>query len=389
MNVSEILFALLRSEICEEQVCDELKNSISPETLPALYKISKAHDLSHLIADALDKNGLLPTGSEAEKRFLQQRNMAVYRYEQFHYELEEICTVLSRAEIKHIPLKGSVIREHYPQPWMRTSCDIDILVHKEDLEKAIAALESELKYKHEYGCAHDESLYSESGVHLELHHTLLEDVHNEKASEILGNVWGTATPKAGQDYVFELTNEMFYFYHIAHMAKHFEHGGCGIKPFLDILVIENNIPLDEAKRDELLDKGGLLKFSDNARKLANVWFADVEYDKVTSRMEEYVLKGGVYGTLENRVVAQQAKKGGKFRYAMSRIFLPYENLKYSYPIIRKHRWLTPFYEVVRWFRILFKGSAKKSVQEFSANAAVSDETRERTAELLNELGLSE
>ncbi|MBO4954226.1 MAG: nucleotidyltransferase family protein, partial [Clostridia bacterium] len=36
--------------------------------------------------------------------------------------------------IDFMPLKGAVIRQYYPEPWMRTSCDIDIHVKKDRLE---------------------------------------------------------------------------------------------------------------------------------------------------------------------------------------------------------------------------------------------------------------
>ena len=137
--IEKAFFALLCFEINGEELEDELNNLITPEILPALFKLAKRHDLAHLIGDALDKNGLLEEGSEAQKRFLRERNMAVYRYEQIQHEFEQICDVLVKAEIAFIPLKGSVIRPLYPEPWMRTSCDIDILVKEENLSAAIEA----------------------------------------------------------------------------------------------------------------------------------------------------------------------------------------------------------------------------------------------------------
>ena len=47
----------------------------------------------------------------------------------------ECCNALEKAQIPFVPLKGSVIRKYYPEAWMRTSSDIDVLVHKEDVEK--------------------------------------------------------------------------------------------------------------------------------------------------------------------------------------------------------------------------------------------------------------
>ena len=145
-ELTRILFALLRFEISGAELCEADKNLITEDVLPALYKLSKKHDIAHLVGDALDKNGLLLDGSEAKKRFLQERNMAVYRYEQLQYELDCICDTFEEAKIPFIPLKGAVIRQYYPEPWMRTSCDIDILVEEEKLSDAISALKKVLEY---------------------------------------------------------------------------------------------------------------------------------------------------------------------------------------------------------------------------------------------------
>ena len=74
---------------------------------------------------------------------------AVFRYEQLNYENERICMALEKAQIPFIPLKGSIIRKYYPESWMRTSCDVDVLVHEEDAEKAVDVLVKEYGYTQE------------------------------------------------------------------------------------------------------------------------------------------------------------------------------------------------------------------------------------------------
>ena len=141
--VEKAFFALICFEINGGELCEEIKNLITPDVLPLLFKFSKRYDVAHLVGDALDRNGLLPDGAEVKKRFLQERNLAVYRYEQIQYELEQICETLNEANIPFIPLKGSVIRSLYPEPWMRTSCDIDIFVDESaDLEQALSIIEN-------------------------------------------------------------------------------------------------------------------------------------------------------------------------------------------------------------------------------------------------------
>lgn len=153
--------------------------------MPALFKLSKRHDLAHLIGDALDKNGLLPDGTEAKRRFLQERNMAVYRVEQLRYEYEQTFTVLEELQVDYLPLRGTVLRKYYPEDWMRTSADVDILVRREDLEKIIATLQEKLEYVQESIGAYDAVVILPTGFHLELHFDLITKYDNEMANDLL------------------------------------------------------------------------------------------------------------------------------------------------------------------------------------------------------------
>lgn len=385
-TVEKVFFALIRFEINGDELCDEMKNLITPEVFPALFKLSKRHDLAHLIGDALDKNGLLFEGSEAKKRFLQERKMAVYRYEQIQYEFEQICGVLEKVRIPFIPLKGSVIRQYYPEPWMRTSCDIDILVDKSNLEQAKESLVRDLEYQVEnVESSHDISLYAPSGVHLELHHDLVEDDCAQNAGDILHGVWENVieSPLCQKSMV----DEMFYFYHIAHMAKHFEIGGCGVRPFLDSYLLLRHGQYRTESCCQLLQKGGLLTFAKAVEETAEVWFNRAPETQLSKDIRGYILYAGMYADTENRIAVQQIKKGGRFQYWRERIFLPYDQLKLQYPNLKNRKILLPFYQVKRWCRLLFGKGPKNVSRELKANANVQGDKKERIAKLLKDLGL--
>ena len=385
-SIQKTLFALLRFEICGTELSDGDKN-LSPESLSALYKLSKAHDLAHLVADALDKNGLLDLNDDTAKKFSRERQMAVYRYEQINYELEELCQALETAEIEHIPLKGSVIRRLYPEPWMRTSCDIDILVREEQVETVVKLLVENLHYEYGERDEHDVSLYSAGGVHLELHFKLSDVRITQKGENVLAGVWALSAPREGWSYRKEMSDGMFYFFHLAHMAKHFYEGGCGVRPFIDLWILNHKTPYERSEREKLLKEGSLSKFESGARALSEVWFSGAEQDERTRNMQDYILCGGVYGTMENGVVVKQARRGGKFKYILSRIFVPYKVLVIRYPSLKKHKWLFPFYQVRRWGRLLLKGKAKKSMRELNAGLNVSEEAKVSMEKLLHDLGL--
>ena len=382
-SLSGAMMRLIANEVCAARLdLDEYR--FTDEELERLYELSKSHDLAHLVGDALIKNNLISNG-EIKSKFEKQIMTAVYRYENINYELNRLKQVINEAEIPFICLKGSVIRQYYPEPWMRTSCDIDILVHEDDLLRTVTLLNEKLSYKTEGKGSHNVSLFSQGGVHLELHYTLIESDILDKADRVLENVWEYAFP--AEKYEYSLTDEMFYYYHIAHMAKHFQIGGCGVRPFIDIWVLNHRLTFDEEKRESLLENGGLLIFAKQCEKLAEVWFGAGEHTEVTKKLENYILGGGVYGNVNNRVAVQQVKKGGKFKYAISRIWLPYDALKFHYPSLEGKKILLPFYEIRRWGKLLFKGGAKRSINELAINNSTTPEQQVQISALLCDLGL--
>ena len=380
----QILFALLRSAICGTKPAKEELTNYSSEMLQDLLKISSKHDVTHLLVLGLKRNDLIiKDNNDIEKYIIK----AVCRYEKIRYEYENICQALEKAQIPFIPLKGSVIRKYYPEAWMRTSCDIDILVNESDSEKAKSVLVNEYGYVYNKKGSHDLSFFAPGNTYIELHYNLVEDEFANESSVVLKNVWNMSVVRDGYDFWREMPDEYYYFYHIAHMAKHFEVGGCGIRPFIDLWILDNICNKDQNKRNELLKQGDLLKFSEVSRKLSRVWFDNEEHNEITKQMEQYILSGGVYGTTVNRVAVQQQKKGGRFRYALSRIFIPYDVIKFHYPILQKHRCLTPFMEVRRWFKLIFRGQLKRVSRELKYNCSLSDTEAANMKEFLNNVGL--
>ena len=177
------------------------------------------------------------------------------------------------------------------------------------------------------------------------------------------------------------------FYHIAHMAKHFETGGCGIRPFLDLWILDNLEDIDQSARDSLLTQGGLLQFAQTSRKLSQVWFSDRKSDTLLLQLQNFILYGGAYGTTANRVALQQIKKGGQFGYILSRIFVPFTKLKRYYPILEKHPWLMPFMQIRRWFMLLRPDVMKMAKGEITANRNLEKDRADDMNIFLKSIGL--
>lgn len=382
-----VLFQLLNHEINGTELNKETKNLITPEILTVLYKLAKAHDVAHLVADALDKNGLLGN-DEISNAFRQQRAMAIYRHEQMQYEFDEFCAILENEKIEHIPLKGSVIRKYYPEPWMRTSCDIDILVRQEQVKDIVELLTEKYGYTCAIQTQHDYSLYSGSGVHIELHFILI--FHDKSGDDFTKRVWESTVSEEGYLYKKKMPDDLFFTYHIAHMAQHvLECGGCGIKPFIDTLIIQDKMRINLEQSKEALERCGLYAFAQKVIQLTKCWFYGEEIDQSLQEFEKYVLNGGVYGTLDNKISVGASRKKGRLGYILKRLFVPYRSLCLLYPSLKKCPILFPFYQVRRWFRLLKRNGVKVSgaVRELKGVSEVDKETQVRMDKMLQDLGL--
>lgn len=358
---------------------------LTESALAELFALAQHHDVAHLLAPALEKNGLLDEQSPFAQSCRTAQKRAILRHERMRFELQHICAVLEDARIPFVPLKGAVVGEWYPQGWMRTGCDIDVLVHREHLEAAVQALTAadwQVQGKAGY---HDISLRAASGVHLELHFSIEENI--PALDRVLQNVWQHCAPVQQGRYQHRQSNEFLLLHLLAHMSYHFMAGGCGVRPFLDIELLRRKMPLDAERLNALLRQAELERFYQSVCALCDVWFGTAEHTPLTEQTERFIITGGVYGSRENRIVLGQAKAGGRAKHLLQRVFLPYDKLRIQYPVLQRHRFLTPVFWPVRWCRMLFGGKLKRSAAELRLNQARSNEQITQTQDFLQNIGL--
>lgn len=382
-----IMTSLICCEIQDNQINESIKTSLKDTTIfLELYKFSKKHDLSHLVASSLSKNDMLAQ-DEVSKKFQQQMMMAVYRYEQKKYALNHVKQILEEAEIPYIPLKGSVIQEYYPLPWLRTSCDIDILIHREDTDRAIAVLSEAGYVRQSDMTTHDYSFIAPGKVHLELHYSLDQGEQMKEVNSVLDMVWDYSTLDDSTQYEYKMSDDFFLLYHLAHMAKHFIGGGCGIRPFIDLWLLKNKGYCNSAQLSELLRRANLITFYESTMKLIGVWFEGETHNAVTEQMELFILTGGVYGTVSNSATVKAARGESKLRSFFNLMFLPRKSLEVIYPNLRKYPILYPFYQIKRWLRFFNYNKRKHVSNIVSARNSVTAEKRDDIKHLLDLLEL--
>ena len=376
-----LLLTLLRCALTEEM--PHLEISLSDAEWKALYLCADYYDSAHLVGYALERASLLPDGNAGDA-FRKKQMEAIWRTEQQEYEKEQVGAALEQAGIAHIFLKGAVLRRLYPQPWLRIGADMDVLVRKENYEEAIRLLCTKLGCTLGLRTPHDVKLRFPSGQYTELHVQLSGTA---SANALLSRAWETSLPVKETCWERMLAPEWFYVYHIAHMAKHFEQGGCGIRPIQDLWIMERTMQRDEQETNDLLREATLLTFAETAECLKDQWFSNGEGSALAQRMGDYILAGGTFGIVEKRVAVDQAKTGGRMKNFFARVFLPYETLTEIYPPLKERPWRLPYYEVCRWCRLLFCGRAANVWAELQKNQTISEKEIYATEILLKDLKL--
>lgn len=386
----EIMFELMRCTLEQLDIPDSLQSKLEEKTAKEILSFASKHEVAHLVARPLLGEKMFCDATDFQEKLKHSVMLATYQTAKIEAMLQSVSAELANAKIKHIPLKGSYIRNLYPESWMRTSCDIDILVHSEDLDIAVSVLSEKLKCKSSFKGEHDVSLFSPNNIHIELHFNLIEDHLLPKANSLLSNVWQSAHAEENEC-CLTLDEDMFYFYHIAHMAKHVIHGGCGIRPFVDIWVLKHSNTFDWEKAHGLLESGGLSAFALAAENIARYWFENrnIELSKAEQDLQQFVFDGGVYGSMDNLALVESKYEKNKIKKStfFQKIWKPYDTLIYWYPNLKKHKWLLPYYEFKRWIKLLFGGTVRSSVRLKKKTAESDTAEKMSVNQMLDNFGL--
>ena len=333
-DFNEKLFALVRAGMDLETV----PVSLSEEECSKLKWIGICQSILPILQRGLEKTG---APAEVVEAFFQASLMDMHQIVQHDIALESVSALLDEAKIPYVLLKGAALRHLYPDFSLRTSSDIDVLVHETDLDRAVTVLERETDFQVRERGYHDVSMVS-ARVHLELHFTLKENM--ESVDRILGRAWEYTEPSEGSRAVFQPDFHVFYL--IAHMVKHFLNGGLGIRPILDLWLLRTKTSYDEVTVCRMCSECGILKFYRECCALSEAWLAKAEHTETTKLLEEFCLSGGVFGSDKFMNAGRQRKKRG-WRYLFSRVFPPAYEVKYFYKDDMGKEHTLPYYYVKR------------------------------------------
>ncbi len=334
MNGSEYaayLILLLRS----------LLGGTDPPALPEgcsteeLMQLAERHSVAGMAYYAMEK--LPPIELETSVKWRQIRDKALVKDLTQQMDLEVIGRAFSDAGIRFLPLKGSIIKNLYPQSDMRSMSDIDILIDEINAEKTRDIM-SELGYSCEdFGRGIHDVYYKPPVMNVEIHRALFGDDGREFQT-IFSDPWSLCTSEGMR---CSFTPDAFFAYVLAHAVKHLEEGGTGIRTIMDLWVCLHSETGISLKRSlDILKPSGKRDTAALMVMLSEVWFGDGVHSEATAQLESYILGSGTYGTVENSA-ANHIKRAGKFGYLMRLIFPTFAHMKEHYPVLKKAPVLLP------------------------------------------------
>ena len=343
-------------------------SSIKPVSVEfqTLYIIAKQNSVANTIADVICSWEDVP--EDIKDKFRQQKSMIMAQQALSHNALQELFDSLDEHHIHGIFLKGTLLRNLYSNPFLRSMSDVDVYAEESDMD-AIYSLMVDAGY--EPGTIGSGNHYEYSKyrmVKIEYHPELVTlsgeygqkvfAKKHPKAETIAAymDIWSYTLPIDGHEYARQLTPEYHYLYVIMHMMGHFLTAGTGIRSIMDVWVMNNHYAdiWDRQLVEQLLEDFGLRSFERYALALADKWFdlGDISYlpktgeidSETLNQFEDYILGSGTYGNVEQSVSRQMNHQTGttsKLKYLSSRFFLPYDQMKKIYPVLEKYPVVLP------------------------------------------------
>ncbi len=360
---SEYLISLLKSAVKGESVAAAPDNIDWKE----LVKLSKKQQVYSVICPVLNTKDL-PSEQAQELQLYNQNELL--RTIAMKSELEAIEKELENNQVKFMLLKGSVLRDYYPQSKMRQMSDIDILFD-EAKRDIVADIMQSRGFAVTNNSDNSDDYFKAPFYTFEFHRNLF--FKGADFCPDLGNVWDKAVADDNKSFLYHMDLNDMYIYNICHMYKHFIKSCCGIRFLIDnyLFLKKENDKLDWAYIEKRFGEIGILDFEQQTRALAfHIFDENTITDEDAGQLYLYT-SFGVYGdsngsAVQNysRMKEDNSKAAADIGFIFKRLFPDKKIMVKYYPYLQKRPYLIGFAYIHRLFKGLF--NLKKISAEFES-----------------------
>ena len=349
----------------------------------------KAHKVEALVYSALKKDTINNIDKEVANKWKRDTfQSGVYQLNHIK-QVEYVLNLFNEKKIPVIVLKGLVIRDMYPRPELRTMCDADILVHKEDLEKVRELLLSIGYVETESSDVHLN--FFKGSTHIEVHWIITKEHYFDEIPALEDDIWKNAVEvQVGQSKALSMGNEDFVMHLCLHMAAHLIDRGFGIRQVCDLVLFveQRGNSINWAEFLEKVKLCGIETFSKVifalSKELFNIEIPDelkCEIDeKIVNTLADDIFSSGVHGkrdmaSLFAKELAYDGnnKNDSVISKYMKFLFPQVDQMSDKYDYAKNNKLLTP----VAWGHHLCAGvfnkdySVKDKVKFATSSASIS------------------
>ncbi|WP_073339787.1 nucleotidyltransferase domain-containing protein [Clostridium grantii] len=383
MNAAQIqLINFLSAAIHDERLdIDQVKKI----NFKSIIDEAEAHNIKGLVYSAINKNNI---SKYIDKEQLEQWKKetfftAVYQIQHIK-QISHVLEIFNKEKIPVIVLKGLVIRDIYPKPELRTMCDADILVHKEDLDKVKKQL---LKLGYiEYGITKAHIVFEHIKYPpIEVHWFLTYEDFFKKNVLCENEIWKkTMKVKVGGTEALSLSFEDIAVHLCLHMAIHSASSGFGVRQLCDlVLLVEKKGDLiDWSSFVNKIREYGIDKFTMAIFTICRILFnmtvpEELNSIKLVKRellnlLIDDIFESGVHGNrtlskmFSNKMAYNSHDKVGNNSWGILKrfimfVFPPINKLSDRYAYAKKYIILLP----IAWIHHFFSGVFSKEYSFFS------------------------
>lgn len=401
-----VLIELLSSAIFNKPEMVEVKQKID---WTDLYRETLDHRIAPLIYKAAKYKivGEKPS-NELLELWHKKTILCGIKQAMLFEHMKSVFVEFNNCKIDFLPLKGLVLKDLYPCKELRTMSDVDILIHKEDIERITEILQK-LGYQQSQISNIHISFNHKNQLPVEIHWTLTYEKLFKQTSIFNNSVWENAIDTLYYDIPIRiLSNEDMLLHICIHMATHFIFSGFGLRQLCDlVLFVEKNRGIIQweyfvNKTSEL----GINKFVyvlfDASKRLFHLEVPNeivqcyIENDGVTETLINEIFKSGVFGGKDvNQIVKitamqyhkkrRQIGKTSKKDFFMALLFPSVKMYTNKYNYARKYPYLTPIFWVHHFINGIFRKEILIKDKLLSIYKAPGEAQRKQ--ELLDNLGL--
>lgn len=338
-------------------------------SLEKVFLYGKEHEVANLAFLAIENT--LDINSDLYNKWKTYYYSCIKRDAEQEIMLDLVLNALHAQAVRTLQVQGTVIKKYYLSPDLRTMTDIDLIVDKQNLQKASQILQ-ELGFVVEEENDQEWSGKNDNGYLVELHTDFFYSTrtfqNGIRCSSALKNAFIYATDKKVLDCYVD--NTTLYLFNLTHCLKHYLSIGAGIRRILDLYVLKNKLKdIDKKYIDAVLTACKINNKANNLINLADYWFGEGVLEEDISKVEEIIFASNNHGDREVLIkrrlakIKVKGKKCIKLRYVFSRIFISKEMCYIHHPFCKKHKYPTFLCWIHRILVLIFCKKKKGVIRE--------------------------